>query len=157
MGPRIRRVITGHDQGGFSTVHLDESVHEGNWATVLWASATVPVDNAIDPAKAVPPATTIPGATFLALVFQPGQITRVHRSITADYGYVVSGEVELILDNDKTVTLRAGDTFVQRGTLHAWRNPGAEPCRAIVLSVQASEDVGRPGDWPRDSGLRNTP
>lgn len=155
MRETIRRVVTGHDKDGFSTLHVDEAIPAGNWATLLWASASVPVDNGSDPAKTVAPASPA-GASFLALVFQPGQVTRVHRSITADYGYIVSGQVELILDNDKTVTLRAGDTFVQRGTLHAWRNTGTEPCRAIVLCVQASHDVGRPGDWPRDSGLKNT-
>jgi hypothetical protein len=30
------------------------------------------------------------------------------------------------------VLLEAGDTVVQNGTRHAWRNRGTEPCRLVV-------------------------
>ena len=56
-------------------------------------------------------------------------------------------ELELIdmeMD-DSTVTLRAGDVMVQRGTNHAWVNRGNVPARlAIVLLDAKPLGIGRP-------------
>ncbi|KAJ5683595.1 hypothetical protein N7462_006760 [Penicillium macrosclerotiorum] len=39
-----------------------------------------------------------------------------------DYGVVLEGEVELLLDSGETRLLKRGDVAIQRGTNHAWRN-----------------------------------
>jgi mannose-6-phosphate isomerase-like protein (cupin superfamily) len=59
----------------------------------------------------------------------------MHTTDTIDFEYIVSGEVWLELDDGATVHLRAGDTVVQNGTRHAWRNFGTEPCRIVVFMV----------------------
>jgi hypothetical protein len=49
----------------------------------------------------------------------------MHVTRSLDYGIVLEGEMELILENfeDGEVRLmRRGDCCVQRGTRHAWRN-----------------------------------
>jgi len=57
----------------------------------------------------------------------------MHRTASTDLIYVVSGRVSLELD-DGIVNLSTGDTLVQNGTRHAWRNRFDEPCvLAIVL------------------------
>ena len=57
----------------------------------------------------------------------------MHATRTIDYGVVLSGEIDLELDEGE-VHLRPGDVVVQRGTRHAWRNRGARPCTmAFVL------------------------
>ncbi len=61
----------------------------------------------------------------------------MHTSQTIDYGVVLSGEVELELDDGKVQRLKAGDCFIQNGTRHAWRNPGAVDCVAAVVLVGA--------------------
>lgn len=61
----------------------------------------------------------------------------MHTTDTIDFEYVVSGEVWLELDNDEEVQLKAGDTVVQNGTRHAWRNKGTEPCRMVVCLIGA--------------------
>ena len=61
----------------------------------------------------------------------------MHTTNTIDFGYVLSGEVWLELDDGKEVHLRAGDTFVQNGTRHAWHNRHAEPCRVLGCMVGA--------------------
>jgi mannose-6-phosphate isomerase-like protein (cupin superfamily) len=61
----------------------------------------------------------------------------MHRTDTIDYEYVVSGEVWLELDDGAEVHLRAGDTVVQNGTRHAWRNKSDEPCTMVVCLVGA--------------------
>ena len=50
-----------------------------------------------------------------------------HRTDTIDMLYVASGQIVLSLDDGAEVTLSAGDTVVQNGTRHAWRNPGLNP------------------------------
>jgi steroid delta-isomerase-like uncharacterized protein len=54
----------------------------------------------------------------------------MHTTPTIDFEVIVSGEVTLELDDSATVVLRAGDTIVQNGTRHRWRNDGA--ARAVI-------------------------
>ena len=60
----------------------------------------------------------------------------MHKTHTVDYAVVVSGRVDLLLDEEE-VTLQAGDTVVQRGTFHAWANRYAEPCLVAFILVAA--------------------
>jgi len=64
----------------------------------------------------------------------------MHTTATVDYEYVVSGRCVLELDDGATRELRAGDTVVQNGTRHAWRNPYDEPCVLVVVLVGAHHD-----------------
>ena len=59
-----------------------------------------------------------------------------HRTRTVDYVVVLSGEIDLMLD-DKVVHLSAGDTVVQQATSHAWVNRGSEPCRLLFVLMDA--------------------
>lgn len=61
----------------------------------------------------------------------------MHTTDTVDYEYVVSGRVILELDDGATVELGPGDTVIQNGTRHAWRNPYEEPCQMVVVLVGA--------------------
>ncbi len=62
----------------------------------------------------------------------------MHTTQTVDFEYVVSGRVVLELDDGATVELGPGDTVVQNGTRHAWRNPFAEPCQMVVVLIGAT-------------------
>jgi hypothetical protein len=59
----------------------------------------------------------------------------MHTSDTIDYGVVVRGEMTLELDDGQRVHLRQGDTIVQNGTRHRWRNPLPEPCLMAFVSL----------------------
>jgi mannose-6-phosphate isomerase-like protein (cupin superfamily) len=61
----------------------------------------------------------------------------MHTTDTIDFEYVISGRVVLELDDGASVELGPGDTVVQNGTRHAWRNPFDEPCRMVVFLVGA--------------------
>ena len=68
----------------------------------------------------------------------PGLTSPMHRTSSLDYGVVLEGEVELVLDSGEKRVLRRGDTCVQRGTNHAWRNTsGAEWARMLYVLVEA--------------------
>ena len=62
----------------------------------------------------------------------------MHTTDTIDFEYIISGEVWLELDDGKEVHLRAGDTVVQNGTRHAWRNKGSEPCLMVLCTIGAN-------------------
>jgi len=64
--------------------------------------------------------------------------TGMHTSDTIDFEYVASGEVDLELDDGKTVRLRAGDTLVQNATRHACQNRGADPCVVVACLIGAT-------------------
>jgi len=70
-----------------------------------------------------PPALVIPGGTVCRFCdFAPGHLSPMHRTQSLDFGVVVEGEMELVLDSGAVQHLYQGDTVVQRGTNHAWRN-----------------------------------
>jgi mannose-6-phosphate isomerase-like protein (cupin superfamily) len=62
----------------------------------------------------------------------------MHRTRTVDYAIIMSGEVDLMLD-DKTVHLKAGDVVVQQATNHAWINHGKEPCRIMFVLMDSKQ------------------
>lgn len=65
----------------------------------------------------------------------------MHTTATVDYEFVVSGRCVLELDDGATRELGAGDTVIQNGTRHAWRNPFDEPCVLVVVLVGAHHDA----------------
>lgn len=76
----------------------------------------------------------VPGMAEYAERDHPG----MHTTDTVDFLYIVSGEIWLELDNGEEVHLKAGDTVVQNGTRHAWRNKNSDPCRMVVCQIGAN-------------------
>jgi quercetin dioxygenase-like cupin family protein len=152
----IRRVITGHDGKNVAKVILEgpatntKRPREGVASTLMWCSDAMPADislgeNAEDMGARIlgtaPPAN---GSRFIVMEFAPGIESEMHRTETIDYIVMLSGEIEMDMD-DSTVKLRAGDIMVQRGTNHAWVNRGKEPARlAIVLLDAKPLGIGHP-------------
>jgi mannose-6-phosphate isomerase-like protein (cupin superfamily) len=62
----------------------------------------------------------------------------MHRTRTVDYAIIMSGEIDMMLD-DKTVHVKAGDVVVQQATNHAWLNHGKEPCRVIFVLMDSKQ------------------
>lgn len=87
-----------------------------------------------DPAKAgAENMVAIPGLAEKFESDHPG----MHSSATVDFATVITGEIVLELDDGKTVALKAGDTVVQQGTRHAWRNPGSQPATVSFVMLGA--------------------
>lgn len=79
------------------------------------------------------------GSVIRIVDMLPGGTSPMHRSSSIDYGIVLSGAVELELDDGAVTTARAGDIIVQRGTLHLWRNASAsEVCRIAFVLIEAA-------------------
>jgi quercetin dioxygenase-like cupin family protein len=145
MALQIRRVVTGHDAQGRAIVKIDEtaknviSSRPGAESCVIWSSTGFPVNNDgdIDPSGASI-GTTIPNGTVFRIVsFGPGVAPRNHRTDSIDYAVVISGEIDMELDDGAVVKLRSGDVLVQRGTIHNWVNRGTAPCVIAFVLVSA--------------------
>lgn len=60
-----------------------------------------------------------------------------HETDTIDVGTVVSGEIHAVLEDGEAL-LRQGDSFVQRGTKHAWSNRSDQPAIVVFTMVSAT-------------------
>ena len=145
----IRRVVTGPDTNdGKSTAIIDSRVAIAPLATDLgaanlWVTDSDPVrlskrDTRDESAVVSPPDN---GTKFGVVEFAPFNADHPappiwHRTRTVDYVVVVSGEIDLMLE-DSVVHLKAGDTIVQQATNHAWVNRGKEPCRLAFVLMDA--------------------
>lgn len=70
--------------------------------------------------------------------FRPPRHPFMHRTRSLDYAIVLSGEIDMLLD-DGELHLNAGDVIVQQGTNHAWVNRGKETCRIAFVLIDARE------------------
>ena len=68
--------------------------------------------------------------------YAPGARFSMHHTDTVDLDVVLSGSVDLILD-DGEHPLAAGDSVVVTGVDHGWR-AGPEGCRLSVVTIGAS-------------------
>ncbi len=153
--PPVRRIVTGHDDAGKAVFRSDELlpvelIPSGDAAfSLIWTTASVPADNNDDTDGRERDAglTLHQGSVIRIVDMVPGGTSPMHRSSSIDYGIVLSGAVELELDDGAVTTARAGDIIVQRGTIHLWRNPSAtEICRIVFVLIEAAPKIveGKP-------------
>jgi hypothetical protein len=159
MTKDIRRVVTGFDAAGRSvwtsdgpvTSHLENDT-PGFRITDVWRTESSPPSVLDDGAPTgytnwpvagglvfriaeIPPLSSLSPEQAKALSREGG----MHESDSVDLMAVISGEIwGYQSDAEEGVLLKAGDTFIQRGTLHAWENRGTEPCIFSVVLVGAT-------------------
>lgn len=107
----------------------------------IWSAAEVPVNlnDDVDGASRDVGLTLERGSVIRVVDMLPGGKSPMHRTSSLDYGIVLSGEVELELDDGVVETCRAGDVVVQRGTMHLWRNRSrVVPCRIVFVLTEAA-------------------
>lgn len=81
---------------------------------------------------------SLPNGTVLRFVDRaPHSEGPMHRTQSLDYGVVLEGEAELLLDSGERVTMRRGDVCVQRVTIHRWVNGTGEWNRMLFVLVDA--------------------
>jgi quercetin dioxygenase-like cupin family protein len=144
MAVQVRRVVTGHDPNGRAVVKIDEvaknviSRRPGQSSCVIWTTEAFPVNNTGDDDQGTRQVGTTlnNGTVFRVVEFAPGVAPRNHRTDSIDYAVIVSGEIDMELD-DSVVHLKAGDVVVQRGTIHNWANRGTTPCTIAFVLIDA--------------------
>ncbi|TVY85353.1 hypothetical protein LSUE1_G000278 [Lachnellula suecica] len=157
--PAIKRVITDHDAQGKAIFSNDiaeplswQELPDGAQFSLGYATNQFPVDlsagvdvSTYQHYQQNLPGITIPGGTVLRVVdMLPGALSPMHRTVSLDYGVVLEGEVELVLDSGETRLLKRGDIAIQRGTNHAWKNASkTQSARMLyVLQEAAPLEIG---------------
>jgi quercetin dioxygenase-like cupin family protein len=154
--PPIRRVVTGHDARAVAKVIIDGAAGNakypspGTVSTMIWCTDGAPADIAAGEgvedmgARILGTAPPARGTRFAVIDFPPGNHPHMHRTETIDYVIVLEGRIDMDMD-DSTVSLKAGDVMVQRGTNHAWVNRGAERARVAFVLIDAEPlGIGKP-------------
>lgn len=95
------------------------------------------------------------GGTVCRIVdFAPGFDCAMHRTKSLDYGVVLEGTLDLVLDSGERHRMQRGDVAVQRATMHAWQNTSQtewarmlfvlQDCQPLLLNGELmKEDLGR--------------
>jgi quercetin dioxygenase-like cupin family protein len=134
----VRRVVTGHDATGKAVVQIDGPAPKSAFGVTVWSTDRWPADNQLQPDAQQGPAQITTGGSVIRVMNIPaGTHSYMHRTVSLDYGIVLSGRLDLELDDGATVPLGAGDIVVQRGTVHAWLNPYEEDCRVVFVILPA--------------------
>ena len=146
MSNNIRRVVTGHNSEGAAVFASDNEyetivIPSGDAAmATIWTTTTVPADlNDETDGRNRDAGTTLKVGSVIRVVdMLPNAASPMHRTSSIDYGIVISGEIELELDNKVFKTIGQGGIIVQRGTIHKWRNPSStEICRIVFVLTEA--------------------
>ncbi|KAL8733757.1 MAG: hypothetical protein Q9166_001951 [cf. Caloplaca sp. 2 TL-2023] len=158
--PTVQRHITGHNKDGLAIFH---SSIPGAWETftpslafnVVYTTSlpTPSMNNDVD----ISTHDSVVASGKLGLVNPTGSVCRMvdfgpstpdahskavmHRTQSLDYGIVLEGEVECILDSGETRLMKRGDVAVQRGTAHAWRNASNTDWARMIFVLLAAEKV----------------
>jgi quercetin dioxygenase-like cupin family protein len=147
MALNVRRVVTANDKDGKAVVWIDDQAsnirsNRPNVESVLiWSTDTAPADLTGDEdlgARMVERPPKRKGTIFRVIEFKPGNEQDMHVTPTIDYALVMSGEIDMELDDGVTVHLEQGDVLVQRATVHNWINRGSEPCLMAFVLIDAS-------------------
>jgi quercetin dioxygenase-like cupin family protein len=141
----MRLLVTGVDASARSCAAQDGAVAlqgdaglGGVLYSVLYAAESAPsiksgggrVADFLD--LAVPPGSM----RWTLIEYAPNAGFSMHHTDTVDFDVVVSGSVELILD-DGAHLLTVGDSAVVTGVDHAWR-AGPEGCRLNIMTIGVS-------------------
>jgi quercetin dioxygenase-like cupin family protein len=133
----LRRVVTGLNASGRSCILIDDAAK-----MVIWNVDTLPADNSgsVDQGGGRFRFPTA-GAQFVYSDLPPGSGSPMHTTDTIDFIVVISGSVIFVTESGETL-LRAGDSLINRGAAHAWRNDGNELCRIVSVMCPA-KPVGK--------------
>lgn len=157
--PELRtpnRFITDHNASGLSVFNTSipsaipaqamggMKFHLGYAATSIPADFTDQSDIATYSSfLSTPPGVYVPGGSVLRIVdVRPGGESLMHKTESLDYGVVLAGEIELVLDSGESRLMKGGDVSVQRGTNHLWRNASQTEWGRMMFVTLGAKPVG---------------
>ena len=157
MATFTRRVVIGNSAAGEAVVLTDEPIEavsrglgHGIVGSEMWSTEATPVD-ASEAGEAAQRQGFVKhynnynyvgsgqGTTFRITRWEPGHARFTHRTQTVDYDVVLEGEIDLELDDSRTVHLRAGDVVILRGCRHTWMNRSDRPAVTAFVLIDAEQ------------------
>ncbi|OAP61422.1 hypothetical protein AYL99_03625 [Fonsecaea erecta] len=163
--PVSKRLITSHNDAGqamFQTVdqrHLWPVLGGVARYNTVYSTGKTPIDLENDEDICVNEANQdlplpIRGGSVCRIIdMGPGDRGPMHCTESVDYGIVIFGEAELILDSGETQLMRPGDVVVQRATKHSWYNRSKENWVRVAFVLLGALPVRIQGqilgkEWP---------
>lgn len=124
--------------GDFGLVRVDGGAFdppaESAMVSELWALDATPAVTTVDPTLDLRSfLVEVPAGATKWLITQmgPGAGAPMHSTHTVDYGLVVAGDIELLLENG-AVQLHPGDAVVMNAVQHSWL---AGPSGCVIATV----------------------
>jgi hypothetical protein len=177
--PPLRRLVTGHDHStSKAVVH---SATDFAWQpydndqmafSVVYTTSQFPADLNND--ADVQTHESLMSSSKLGLVnpngtvircvdFAPGYRCGMHRTQSLDYGIVLEGEIDMVLDSGDVEHMKRGHVAVQRATNHQWVNTSKtewarmmfvlQDCKPLQVGGKSlGEDLGKDLGFLPESG-----
>ncbi|KAI0130453.1 hypothetical protein BJ170DRAFT_315591 [Xylariales sp. AK1849] len=152
--PQLNQFITGHDEVGKAVVHSHQDFDwkpygdgKMEFSVVYTTSQTPPdlnEDKDIKAHEAIMQKGTLglvnPGGSVIRCVdFAPGYACDMHRTQSLDYGIILEGSIEMVLDSGERHKMKRGDVAVQRATQHQWVNTSQTEWARMMFVLQDCE------------------
>jgi quercetin dioxygenase-like cupin family protein len=150
----LNRFITDHNAAGLAVFNTSvpeavpqRVIENGDKFALCYATSQYPVDlgTDVDTYRAFQdnePGVVVPGGSVCRIVdLRPGGESPMHRTVSLDYGVVLEGEIELELDSGEVRVMKRGDTSIQRGTMHLWRNRSKTQWARMLYVLQESKPL----------------
>ena len=137
-----KRIVTGLDASGrLVAIEAGPAPHRvtlgrGFELVEQWTSKRIGAGLLDEPDATTDELAVLPpreGVIFRVVTFPPDPEGQMHRTDTVDLVTIVQGELTLALKGGEEFGLQPGDTVVQRGAAHAWRNHTDRPAVAAVV------------------------
>ncbi|GAA5984611.1 hypothetical protein JCM10908_003423 [Rhodotorula pacifica] len=155
--PSIRRVVTTHDDEGTAKVWIDGEVPnlsppgftDGVSFGLAWVTDSSPADcqTTVDGRELpIGELSSEKGSVVRYVDMPPKHVSPMHRTISLDYGFVIYGELELVLPDGSRTSCKQGDVVVQRGTDHQWVNASETEWARMVYVLLPAKPVVIKGD-----------
>jgi quercetin dioxygenase-like cupin family protein len=92
-------------------------------------------------------------ATVLEVTFAPGQKDTPHRHAGPAFGYVLEGEYEHAIDDERVKTYKAGETFYEpSGCVHrVAQNPNSKTTTRLLVVLLHPRDVKEVTVWDKSN------
>ncbi|OTB11473.1 hypothetical protein K445DRAFT_26633 [Daldinia sp. EC12] len=91
------------------------------------------------------PPIHLPNGIVVRLVyFAPGVETPLHQTMSTDYCTVVSGKLLVTLDSGENRVMLPGDTYVNRGCMHKWKNIDKTRPACLTATLLGVVSLGAP-------------
>lgn len=154
--PKIHRYITAHNDEGkaiFSKAFNEESKMKANDDGIAFGLSFTtkgfPVDMNDDKdldtygdyLKSAPGLVVSGGTVLRHVDIPPDTACTMHRTVSLDYGCVLEGEVECLLDSGEKRLMKRGDVAIQRGTMHQWVNHSKTDWTRMLFVLQESKPL----------------
>lgn len=138
--PQSIHHVTGGKVGALRLAHVTEFRDDLGPSEVcavdIWETDGPPAPDAPDPMATPRDFTMEPPGSGLRVRYQAWapdlDSSTMHATDTLDINVIVAGQVELLLEEGRSVTLHAGDSVVLPGIQHGWR---AGPEGVTMLNI----------------------